>query len=150
MWEAAKACNGRIFRWAMACISRATRERPGCIWDCGRASRSRRFWWIRTIANRLFVAVLGHPYGPNAERGIYRSTDGGRHFEKVLYKDENTGGMDLAFDPKDAQIVYAVLWAGRQAPWENGRVIQRSGQRTVQIDGWRIDVEATDEGTADA
>ncbi len=70
--------------------------------------------------NRLFVAVLGHPYGPNEERGIYRSTDGGKNFERVLYKDENTGGMDLAFDPKDARNVYAVLWAGRQAPWEVG------------------------------
>jgi len=70
--------------------------------------------------NRLFVAVLGHPYGPNAERGIFRSTDGGRTFEKVLYKDENTGGIDVAFDPQNAQIVYAVLWEARQAPWENG------------------------------
>ena len=70
--------------------------------------------------NRLFVAVLGHPYGPNAERGIFRSLDGGRTFEKVLYKDENTGGIDVAFDPQNAQIVYAVLWEARQAPWENG------------------------------
>jgi photosystem II stability/assembly factor-like uncharacterized protein len=70
--------------------------------------------------NRLFVAVLGHPYGPNAERGIFRSTDGGRTFEKVLYKDENTGGIDVAFDPENAQVVYAVLWEARQAPWENG------------------------------
>ena len=71
-------------------------------------------------ANRLFVAVLGHPYGPNAERGIFRSTDGGRTFDKVLYKDENTGGIDVAFDPRDANTVYAVLWESRQAPWENG------------------------------
>src|SRR5207248_10127051 len=49
--------------------------------------------------NRLFVAVLGHPYGPNAERGIFRSTDGGRTFEKVLYKNENIGGIDVVFDP---------------------------------------------------
>ena len=70
--------------------------------------------------NRLFVAVLGHPYGPNPERGIYRSTDGGQTFERVLYKDENTGGMDVAFDPADPQTVYAVLWAARQAPWEIG------------------------------
>ena len=41
--------------------------------------------------NRLFVAVAGHPYGPNTERGIYRSTDGGQSFQKVLYKDENIG-----------------------------------------------------------
>ena len=71
-------------------------------------------------ANRLFVAVLGHPYGPNEERGIFRSTNGGRTFEKVLYKDENTGGVDVAFDPSDAQTVYAVLWEAREGPWENG------------------------------
>ena len=70
--------------------------------------------------DRLFVAVLGHPYGPNAERGIFRSTDGGRTFEKVLYKDENTGGIDVAFDPQNAQTIYAALWEARQAPWENG------------------------------
>jgi Sortilin, neurotensin receptor 3, len=70
--------------------------------------------------NRLFVAVLGHPYGPNAERGIFRSTDGGRTFEKVLYKDVNTGGVDVVFDPSNARTVYAVLWEARQGPWENG------------------------------
>ena len=70
--------------------------------------------------NRLFVAVLGHPYGPNTERGIFRSTDGAKTFERVLYKDENTGGVDLAFDPAHASTVYAVLWESRQAPWENG------------------------------
>ncbi|HXT72035.1 MAG TPA: hypothetical protein VN700_19935 [Vicinamibacterales bacterium] len=69
--------------------------------------------------NRLFVAVLGHPYGPSTERGIYRSTDGGRTFECVLYKDENTGGVDLALDPADANTIYASLWESRQGPWEN-------------------------------
>ena len=71
-------------------------------------------------ANRLFVAVLGHPYGANAERGVYRSTDGGQHFERVLYKNEYTGAVDLAFDPANAQTVYAVLWQAQQGPWENG------------------------------
>jgi photosystem II stability/assembly factor-like uncharacterized protein len=70
--------------------------------------------------DRLFVAVLGHPYGPNPERGIFRSTDGGATFEKVLYKDENTGGVDVVFDPGNSDILYAVLWESRQAPWENG------------------------------
>jgi len=70
-------------------------------------------------ANRLFVAVLGHPYGPRTERGIFRSLDGGQTFERVLYKDENTGGIDLAFDPVDSHTVYAVLWEQRQGPWEN-------------------------------
>ncbi len=70
--------------------------------------------------DRVYVAVLGHPYGANAERGVFRSTDGGRHWEKVLYKDENTGAIALAFDPTDARTLYAVLWAARQGPWENG------------------------------
>src|SRR5215213_5414698 len=69
--------------------------------------------------DRLFVAVLGHPYGPNAERGIFRSTDGGKTFQKVLYRDENTGGIDVAIDPSNAQTVYAALWEARQGPWEN-------------------------------
>jgi photosystem II stability/assembly factor-like uncharacterized protein len=67
---------------------------------------------------RLFVAALGHPYGPNEERGVFRSTDGGASFQKVLYKDDNTGAIDLAFDPANAQTLYAVLWAARQGPWE--------------------------------
>jgi photosystem II stability/assembly factor-like uncharacterized protein len=70
--------------------------------------------------DRLLVAVLGHPYGPNPERGVFRSTDGGKTFEKVLYRDEDTGAVALALDPKDARTVYAVLWAARQGPWENG------------------------------
>ncbi len=69
--------------------------------------------------NRIFVAVLGHPYGPNPERGVYRSTNGGETFEKVLYKDENTGAIQVAFDPTNSQTIYAALWAGRQGPWEN-------------------------------
>ncbi len=70
--------------------------------------------------NRLFAAVLGHPYGPNEERGIFRSTDGGQTFQKVLHKDENTGGSDLEFDSANPDIVYAALWESRQGPWENG------------------------------
>ncbi len=71
--------------------------------------------------NRLFVAVLGHPYGPNEERGVYRSTDGGKTFQRVLYKDENTGAIQLEFDPKSSKVIYADMWAGRQGPWENGQ-----------------------------
>jgi photosystem II stability/assembly factor-like uncharacterized protein len=70
--------------------------------------------------DRVFVAVLGHPYGPNPERGVYRTTDGGKTWPRVLGKDENTGAVALAFDPSDAQTVYAALWEARQGPWENG------------------------------
>ncbi len=69
--------------------------------------------------NRLFVAALGHPYGPNEERGIFRSLDGGKTFQKVLYKDENTGGNDVDIDPENPNVVYATLWEERQGPWEN-------------------------------
>jgi photosystem II stability/assembly factor-like uncharacterized protein len=70
--------------------------------------------------NKVLVAVLGHPYGANAERGVFRSTDGGETWDKVLYRDENTGAVALAFDPSNSQTIYAVLWASRQGPWENG------------------------------
>ncbi|MGZ4118169.1 MAG: WD40/YVTN/BNR-like repeat-containing protein [Bacteroidia bacterium] len=70
--------------------------------------------------NILFVAVLGHPYGPNKERGVFRTVDGGKSWEKVLFIDENTGAIQVTIDPIDSKIIYADLWAGRQAPWENG------------------------------
>ena len=85
--------------------------------------------------NRLFVAVLGHPYGPNTERGIYRSTDGGRTFDKVLYKDENTGGNDVAIDPSNPQVVYATLWESRQGPWENAAWSGNGGGIFKSTDG---------------
>ena len=70
--------------------------------------------------NRVFVAALGHPYGANDERGVYRSLDGGAKWERVLFKDENTGAVQVEFDPTNSQILYADLWQGRQGPWENG------------------------------
>jgi photosystem II stability/assembly factor-like uncharacterized protein len=69
--------------------------------------------------DRVFVAALGHPYGPSEERGIYRSLDGGRTFTRVLSKDENTGGNDVDIDPSDPNVVYATMWEERQGPWEN-------------------------------
>src|SRR5437762_2325025 len=71
-------------------------------------------------SNRILVAVAGHPYGPNEERGIFRSTDGGKSFEKVLYKDENVGGADVQIDAANPEVAYASLWEARQGPWENG------------------------------
>ncbi len=70
--------------------------------------------------NLVYVAALGHPYGPNEERGVFRSADGGETWKKVLYKDENTGAIALAFDPKNSKVIYADLWSARQGPWENG------------------------------
>jgi photosystem II stability/assembly factor-like uncharacterized protein len=86
--------------------------------------------------NRVFAAVLGHPYGPNVERGVFRSTDGGKTWEKILYKDENTGAIDLAFDPKNSQTMYAVLWSARRPPWTTGGAILGPGSGLFKsIDG---------------
>src|SRR5579862_3705086 len=85
--------------------------------------------------NRLFVAVAGHPYGPNPERGIYRSTDGGKTFEKVLNKDENVGAGDVKIDPSDPNIVYATLWEAREGPWENGEFSGTNGGVFKSTDG---------------
>jgi photosystem II stability/assembly factor-like uncharacterized protein len=67
--------------------------------------------------NLVYVAALGHPYGPNAERGVFRSRDGGQHWTKVLYENANTGAADLAFKPDDPNTIYAALWQTRRPPW---------------------------------
>ncbi len=85
--------------------------------------------------NRLLVAVLGHPYGPNPERGIYRSLDGGRTFQRVLYKDENTGGSDVLMDPTNPGVVYAAMWEAREGPWENAEWAGNNGGLFKSTDG---------------
>jgi photosystem II stability/assembly factor-like uncharacterized protein len=77
--------------------------------------------------NHVLAAVLGHPYGPNDERGIYLSTDGGQNWQKVLYKNENIGGSDVEIDPSNPEVVYASLWEVRLGPWEDGNQYQSSG-----------------------
>jgi len=67
--------------------------------------------------NKVFVAALGHAYGPNPERGVYRSNDGGKNWQRILFKDENTGAIDLAFEPGNPQTIYASLWQTRRPPW---------------------------------
>lgn len=68
-------------------------------------------------ANHVYVAALGHPYGPNSERGLFRSTDGGGHWQKVLGPNADVGAVDLTFDPSDARVLYAALWQTRRTPW---------------------------------
>ena len=84
----------------------------------------------------VLVAAIGHAFGPNAERGVFRSSDGGKTWKKTLYKDENTGAIDVTFDPHDANIVYAALWQVRRQPWNfssggAGSGLYRSGDGGV-------------------
>jgi photosystem II stability/assembly factor-like uncharacterized protein len=67
----------------------------------------------------VLVAALGHGFGPNSERGVYRTTDGGKTWTRVLYKDENTGAIDLAYDPDNSRTVYASLWNARRPPYNS-------------------------------
>ncbi len=67
--------------------------------------------------NRLFVAAIGHLYAPNPERGVFRSTDGGRSWQKVLFKNDDVGAVEVVIDPNNPQVVYAGLWNTRRPPW---------------------------------
>jgi len=69
--------------------------------------------------NRVFVAVLGHPYGPNEQRGVFVTTDGGATWAKSLYIDERTGAIQVVFDPQDPEVLYADMWSHQEGPWEN-------------------------------
>jgi photosystem II stability/assembly factor-like uncharacterized protein len=77
--------------------------------------------------NKVFAAVLGHPYGPNEERGLFRSTDGGQTWQKVIYKDENTGASDVEIDPSNPDVIYASMWEAREGPWEDGNEVNGTG-----------------------
>lgn len=77
--------------------------------------------------NHVFAAVLGHPYGPSEERGLFRSTDGGQTWQKAIYKDENTGASDVEIDPSNPDVIYASMWEVREGPWEDGNELNGTG-----------------------
>jgi photosystem II stability/assembly factor-like uncharacterized protein len=72
-----------------------------------------------TDPNLVYAAVLGHPYGPNPMRGVFRSSNGGKTWDKILYRNQTTGAFQVTIDPKNPHIVFADLWEGQQGPWEN-------------------------------
>jgi photosystem II stability/assembly factor-like uncharacterized protein len=65
----------------------------------------------------VFVAALGHAFGPNKDRGVFRSADGGKTWQNVLFKDEKTGAIDITFDPSNSHVLYASLWQALRTPW---------------------------------
>jgi photosystem II stability/assembly factor-like uncharacterized protein len=88
----------------------------------------------------VFVAGMGHPYGPSAQRGIFRTTNGGRSWEKVLHVNQNTGASQVEVDPIEPRTVYAALWEHREGPWENGSFSGPNTGLYKSVDGgttWR-------------
>ena len=84
----------------------------------------------------VYVAALGHAYGPNELRGVFRSSDGGKTWQKVLFKDNKTGAIDLVFDPNNPHILFAALWEAQRTPWSltsggPGSGLYRSGDDGV-------------------
>jgi hypothetical protein len=67
--------------------------------------------------NIVFVAAIGHLYAPSAERGVFRSVDGGKSWKKVLFKDENVGAVEVVIDPTNSNVIYAGLWNTKRTPW---------------------------------
>src|SRR5262249_39071790 len=66
----------------------------------------------------VYVAALGHAFGPNKERGVFRSKDGGHNWEQVLFRSENAGACDLAMDASNPRVLYAALWDVKREPWK--------------------------------
>jgi len=85
--------------------------------------------------NRVFVAVEGHPFGPNEERGLYRTTDGGKTFKRILFVSNRTGASEVQIDPQNPQIVFAGTWQRQEAPWENGSFVGSEGGLYRSTDG---------------
>jgi photosystem II stability/assembly factor-like uncharacterized protein len=93
-----------------------------------------------TDPDLVFVAGLGHPYGPNEQRGVFRTQDGGKTWEKTLYIDENTGAIQVEFDPANPEILFADMWEHREGPWENARFSGANSGLYKSTDGgstWR-------------
>jgi photosystem II stability/assembly factor-like uncharacterized protein len=99
--------------------------------------------------NKLFVAVTGHPYGPNEERGLYRSLDGGATFQRILFTNNRTGASEVQIDPQNPSIVYAGMWQRQEAPWENGSFIGAEGGLYKSTDGGTTFAKLTGHGLPD-
>ena len=124
--------------------------RPGHIWMAFATAQQ-----IGQIAidpkdpNRVFVAVTGHPYGPNEERGLYRTLDGGKTFKHVLFANDRTGASEVQIDPSHPEIVFAGMWQRQEAPWENGSFIGAEGGLYSSTDGGDSLTKLTGNGLPD-
>ena len=94
----------------------------------------------------VLACALGHAYGPQPERGVFRTTDGGKTWTKALFVDENTGCSDIAMDPNNPRMLFAGMWQLEIHTW--GRDERRAGQRPLHVARRRRDLEAADRATA--
>ena len=78
-------------------------------------------------ADRVYVSAIGHAFGPNAERGVFRTTDGGKSWKKILFVDDSTGAQDLAMDPSNPRVIYASFYKFQRTPWSMNAGGGRSG-----------------------
>jgi photosystem II stability/assembly factor-like uncharacterized protein len=99
--------------------------------------------------DRVFVAVTGHPYGPNQERGIYRTLDGGKTFKRVLFINDQTGGSDVEIDPQNPSVIYAGMWQRQEGAWENGSWGGADGGLFRSVDGGDTWTKLTGHGLPD-
>lgn len=83
----------------------------------------------------VYVAGLGHPYGANEQRGVFRTTDGGKTWDKLLYINHNTGAIQVEFDPNNPQIIYADMWEHQEGPWENAAFSGPNSGLYKSVDG---------------
>ena len=89
----------------------------------------------------VFVAAVGHAFGPNPDRGVFRSTDGGNNWTKVLFKDDRTGAIDISFDPTNPNILFAALYQVQRSPW--GFDSGGPGSGLYRSTGWRRQLDST-------
>ena len=146
MRAAARACSGPTLRSATACTG------PSDGGDTWTHLGLRDGQQIASIAvdprdpNRLFVGVLGHPYGPNAERGVYRSLDGGATFTQVLYKNENVGAFDVVIDPQRPQRRLCNAVGRSPSAVGDRRLVRDAGKRGLQVERRRHELVAVECG----
>ena len=117
MWEWAKPASAGMLRTATEFISRSTAARRGGMWGW---SRRYHIGSIRVHPKNpdiVYVAALGHLFGPNPERGVYRSTDGGGTWKQVFTRGADAGAVDLAMDPSNPRVLYAGFWQVRRNPY---------------------------------
>jgi photosystem II stability/assembly factor-like uncharacterized protein len=108
-------------RWDIAAGAGVYRSADGGkSWELRGLEASRhigRLWIDPRNADVVVAAAQGHFFGPNPERGVFRTTDGGKHWERVLFVDENSGAADLAADPAAPDVLFASTWQVRYYPW---------------------------------